>query len=108
THLPPGRSPLSRPRRRPIKARRRQPSLRRQIVPPKDSVFRLTADQWAAVGAGAAAVGAVVSALALWAAYSGLKHNTRAIRIQVLEGVFRDIRELDRQFIASFESMSPS
>ena len=66
----------------------------------------LTAEQWTAVGALATAIGSFIAAAALWAAWRGLRHNTRALQVQVLEGIFRDIRELDRQYIAEFELMS--
>lgn len=66
----------------------------------------LTAEQWSAIGAIATALASLIAALALVAAWLGLRQNTRALQIQVLEGVFRDIRELDRQYIAEFEQMS--
>jgi hypothetical protein len=35
-------------------------------------------------------------------AWRGIKQNTRAMELQILESIFRDVRELDREYIAEF------
>jgi hypothetical protein len=67
-----------------------------------------TAEVWNAIGAAGTAGGSLIAALAFVGAVYGLWQNTRALKWQVLEGVFRDIRELDRQYIADFERMTPT
>jgi hypothetical protein len=69
-------------------------------------VLGVSTEQWGVISALAAAAASFIAALALVAALFGLRHNTRALQVQVLESVFRDIRELDREYIADFESMS--
>jgi hypothetical protein len=64
----------------------------------------LSTEARTAIGSLAAAVGTCVAAAGLWYAWRGIKQNTRAMELQVLESIFRDVRELDREYIAEFES----
>lgn len=66
----------------------------------------LSAETWGEIGAAATAVGSIVAAGALVCGVIGLRQNTRALKWQILEAVFHDIRELDRQHIAEFEGMT--
>jgi|GEM_PF-5006597 len=36
----------------------------------------------------------------------GMRQNALATQLQVLEGIFRDIRELDQRYLSNFDSMS--
>jgi hypothetical protein len=70
------------------------------------SFLGLSADAWTAIGSLASAGGTFVAAAGLFLAWRGIKQNTRAMELQVLESIFRDIRELDREYIAEFEDWS--
>ena len=54
------------------------------------------------MGSVATAVGAIVAACGLIGAWLGIRHNTRAMELQVLDSIFKDVRELDRQQLAKF------
>jgi hypothetical protein len=62
----------------------------------------LNADAWTAIGSVATAGGTAVAAAGLFYAWRGIKQNTRAMELQILESIFRDVRELDREYIAEF------
>ncbi len=54
------------------------------------------------IGSVATALGAIVAACGLIGAWLGIRQNTRAMELQVLESIFRDVRELDHQYLANF------
>jgi len=66
----------------------------------------LTAESWGIIGALATALATVFAAAGLIMAGIGMRQNARATQLQVLEGIFRDIRELDQRYLANFEGMS--
>jgi hypothetical protein len=68
----------------------------------------LTAEAWTAFGVVATAVGTVLSGVGLILTRNALKATSRATEMQVLEGVLREIRELDRQFIQGLEGVELS
>jgi hypothetical protein len=59
-------------------------------------------DAWTAIGSVATAGGTAVAAAGLIYEWRGIKQNTRAMELQILESIFRDVRELDREYIAEF------
>lgn len=48
----------------------------------------------------------VIALFGLFGALLTIRQNTRAMEPQVLESIFKDIRELDRQYISQFASWS--
>jgi len=62
----------------------------------------MTSETWSIVASLATAVGTTVAGLGLIGAWLGIGQNTRAMELQVLESIFRDIRQLDREYIAEF------
>ncbi len=63
---------------------------------------------WSVVGSVAALVSTLLAALGLVGVWLGMRQNTRAMELQVLESIFRDIRELDRQYLAKFATWNPA
>lgn len=66
----------------------------------------LTAESWGIIGAFATALATVFAAAGLIMAGIGMRQNAFATQLQVLEGIFRDIRELDQRYLANFGDMS--
>jgi hypothetical protein len=63
----------------------------------------LDAEAWAAIGSIGTALGTAFAAAGLFYGWRGIRQNTRAMELQVLESIFQDIRELDRECIAEFQ-----
>jgi hypothetical protein len=68
----------------------------------------LSTEVWTALGVVASAVGTVLSGVGLILTRNALKATSRATEMQVLEGVFREIRELDRQLIRGLAGLELS
>lgn len=62
----------------------------------------MSSEDWTVITSVASAIGTIVAACGLVAATRGIRQNARATELQILESIFKDIRELDRQYIASF------
>ncbi len=63
----------------------------------------LDAATWSIIGSIATVV---VTVLALIGAALALRRNAQAVELQVLEGIFRDLRGLDREYLATFHEMT--
>lgn len=70
--------------------------------------MNLTPENWSVIASVATALGTILAAFGLIGAWLGIKQNTRAMELQVLESIFKDIRELDRQYIAEFAIWNPA
>jgi hypothetical protein len=68
----------------------------------------MTSETWSIVASVATAVGTAVAALGLIGAWLGIRQNTRAMGLQVLESIFKDIRQLDREYIGEFARWNPA
>jgi len=66
----------------------------------------LTAESWGIIGALATAIATIFAAIGLFMTGAGMRQNALATQLQVLEGIFRDIRELDQRYLANFGGMS--
>ena len=66
----------------------------------------LTSESWGIVASLATALATVFAAGGLIMTGIGMRQNALATQLQVLEGIFRDIRELDNRYLSNFESMS--
>ena len=63
---------------------------------------------WAAIGSIASALAVAFSAVALFQTQKSLRSNALAMELSVLESIQKDIRELDRDYIAHFQDMTPA
>ena len=70
--------------------------------------MHMTSETWTIIASVATALGTIVAACGLIGAWLGIKQNTRAMEVQVLESIFRDVRELDRQYLARFATWNPA
>jgi hypothetical protein len=58
-----------------------------------------SAEIWTIIGSLATAAAAVAAITAIFLAIPQLRHNTKALQLQVFESVFKDIRQLDHIWI---------
>ena len=63
---------------------------------------------WTVLSSIGTVVAALAAAIGLIGTWRGLRHNTRALELQVLESIFRDIRELDAQYLTDFATWAPA
>jgi len=68
----------------------------------------ITLETWSIIGSIATAFGTILAGVGLIGTWLGIRQNTRGMELQVLESIFRDIRELDRQWIAEFNLWNPA
>ena len=62
----------------------------------------MSLETWSILASIATAVGTLLAGFGLVCTWVGIRQNTRALELQVLESIFRDIRELDREYLADF------
>ncbi len=64
-------------------------------------------ETWQTIAAIATAVGTLLAVLGLVAAGVTIRQNTLARELQLFEAIFRDVRQLDNEYIKSFDTMTP-
>lgn len=83
---------------------------RRRRTGPRDGEKALTwnTDSWTALGSVASAIGTLVAAAGIFYTRRALQLSIRATELSTLESILRDIREMDRQYIADFHGFEPN
>jgi len=64
-------------------------------------------ETWQTIANVATTVATLVAVGVLIAAWKTIRQNTLAREFQLFESVFRDVRKLDKEYIASFATMTP-
>jgi hypothetical protein len=67
----------------------------------------LCRETWQTIAAVATAIATLLAVVGLVAAWVTVRQNTLAREFQLFEAIFRDVRQLDKEFITSFAMMTP-